>query len=230
MTIIKRSVRRALINALSAFSWLSIRSRRQQLRSLIQREACALYLRPHSELGASERLLSAWSVLINIPSSWVMINANPIGCASDENPVSPGMPRQKPSHREWTEHRWCQRWEGDSALLKTTKLLMGGENLCTHWGPNAVPLPTAKTVSEKGGCFGEFSHWQLPYEQGSICQHPIWRTAEPLGAGPRGPQPESSGVVHSPRWGPDLSRSSIGGQTDTSWGETFDGAGMEEPR
>lgn len=29
--------------------------------------------------------------------------------------------------------------------------------------------------------------WQLPYEQGSICQHPIWRTAEPLGDGPHGP-------------------------------------------
>lgn len=29
--------------------------------------------------------------------------------------------------------------------------------------------------------------WQLPYEQGLICQHPIWRTAEPLGDGPHGP-------------------------------------------
>lgn len=31
--------------------------------------------------------------------------------------------------------------------------------------------------------------WQLPYEQGSICQHPIWRTAEPLGGvgGAHGP-------------------------------------------
>lgn len=29
--------------------------------------------------------------------------------------------------------------------------------------------------------------WQLPYEQGSICQHSIWRTAEPLGDGPHGP-------------------------------------------
>lgn len=43
---------------------------------------------PHSEPGASERLLSARSVLINFPSSRVMINANPIGCASDEKPVS----------------------------------------------------------------------------------------------------------------------------------------------
>ncbi len=97
------------MNALSAFSWLSIRSRRQQQGSLIwRRGACALYLWPHSEPGASERLLSAWSVLINIPSSRVMINANPIGCASDENPVSQnevrlGLPRQSPSHRDCTQ-------------------------------------------------------------------------------------------------------------------------------
>lgn len=31
------------------------------------------------------------------------------------------------------------------------------------------------------------AEWQLPYEQGLICQHPIWRTAEPLGDGPHGP-------------------------------------------
>lgn len=53
----------------------------------------------------------------------------------------------------------------------------------------------------KGGCFEEFSHWQLPYEQGSICQHPIWRTAEPPGDGPHGPARENSGVVRSPRGG-----------------------------
>lgn len=99
-------VRRAPINALSAFSWLSIRSRRQQQGSLIWREwgggPRALYLWPRSEPGASERLLSAWSVLINIPSSQVMINANPIGCASDESPVSQNevglrLPRWSPS-------------------------------------------------------------------------------------------------------------------------------------
>lgn len=103
-------VRRAPTNALSAFSWLSIRSRRQQQGSLIWRRggACALYLWPRSEPGASERLLSAWSVLINIPSSQVMINANPIGCASDENPVSQNevglrLPRWSPSHRGCTQ-------------------------------------------------------------------------------------------------------------------------------
>lgn len=89
MTIIKQGVRWASINALSAFSWLSISSRRQQQVSLI----CDLYLWPHSEPGASERLLSAWSVLINIPSSRVMINANPIDCASEE----------KPSQSEWSQ-------------------------------------------------------------------------------------------------------------------------------
>lgn len=108
MTIIKAGVRRAPRNALSAFSWLSIRSRRQQQGSLIWRGGCALYLWPRSEPGASERLLSAWSVLINIPSSRVMINANPIGCASDENPVSQnevrlGLPRHAPSHRDCTQ-------------------------------------------------------------------------------------------------------------------------------
>lgn len=71
-------------------------------------EACALNLWPHSEPGASERLLSAWSVLINIPSSQLMINANPIGCASDENPVSQnevrlGLPRQTSSRCDCTQ-------------------------------------------------------------------------------------------------------------------------------
>lgn len=93
MTIMKQGVRRAPINALSAFSWLSISSRRQQQVSLIWMGACDLYLWPHSEPGASERLLSAWSVLINIPSSRVMINANPIDCASEE----------KASQSEWSQ-------------------------------------------------------------------------------------------------------------------------------
>lgn len=50
---------------------------------------------PCRDPSASERLLSAWSVLINIPSSRVMINANLIDCVSEE----------KPSQSEWSRAR-----------------------------------------------------------------------------------------------------------------------------
>lgn len=227
----------------------------------------ALYLWPRSEPGASERLLSAWSVLINIPSSQVMINANPIGCASDESPVSQNevglrLPRWSPSssHKRSIKHDesgpggneaddfWHFRLR-DGEFETEPEITNGGRRSITSLVPlkykhlNIQRPRRLKCLvfgeyfsflhgAERGGCFGEFFSRltdSCRMSRGRSANTPSDAQQSPWGTGHTGPAWQSSGAVRSPRWGPDLSGSSIRGQKDTSWGETFDDAGMAEP-
>lgn len=154
-----------------------------------------------------------------------MINANPIGCASDESPVSQNevglrLPRWSPSssHKRSIKHDesgpggneaddfWHFRLR-DGEFETEPEITNGGRRSITSLVPLKykhlnIRWPRRLKCLFFWGIFffsarswerrmfwGVFltADWQLPYEQGSICQHPIWRTAEPLGDGPHGP-------------------------------------------
>lgn len=115
--------------------------------------------------GASERPLSAWSVQINTPSSWVMINANPIGCVSDENPVSQnevgiGFPRRSLS-RHTTQAARRGGAQSSAAWMDEVLQAVGFRDV---WGvSNARPaaaaragvdLPTSPSRAPGGGPHG----------------------------------------------------------------------------
>lgn len=163
---------------------------------------------PRRELGASERLLSALSVLINIPSSRVMINANLIDCVSEEKPVSQNevrlrLPGRSPSHRGWTQSsstafprcsiraawpslevifHWCFRLRWRIPELKENSSEAINTKRQRQFVNSRWSCRTKMFAPykrlESGSCFRFAYNWLTS----AISQHFMWRRAKPLGA------------------------------------------------